>query len=110
MKRVYIAGPLTHGDVGENIHNAQVAFHQLLEAGYEPYLPHATFGLHVFKPQPYERWMKLDFAYLAVCDVLIRLPGESPGADREVAFAQAHGIPVYDSVMDFAKAQGKCRA
>jgi hypothetical protein len=29
------------------------------------------------------------------CDCLFRLPGKSSGADREVEFAEKHGIPVY---------------
>ena len=46
----------------------------------------------------YEQWMKLDLAWLDKCDALLRLPGESPGSDREVDAAKERGIPVYYSV------------
>jgi hypothetical protein len=98
MKRVYVAGPISKGDVGANVHLAIVAGDRLLAAGYAPYVPHLSFYWHIHTPHDYEVWMALDFAYLAVCDALVRLPGESPGADREVAFAKEHGITVYDGL------------
>src|SRR5437870_10078759 len=41
-------------------------------------------------------------AYLSVsvCHGLLRLPGKSAGADREVAFAERSGIPVFSSVAE----------
>ncbi len=32
------------------------------------------------------------------CDAVLRLPGESRGADQDVAIARRRGIPVYDRV------------
>lgn len=32
------------------------------------------------------------------CDAVVRLPGESRGADQDVAIAQHRGIPVYHSL------------
>ena len=32
------------------------------------------------------------------CDAVLRLPGESRGADQDVAIAQSRGIPVYHSL------------
>jgi len=37
---------------------------------------------------------------LMPCDALLRLPGESVGADRDVALAHDRGIPVYHRVED----------
>jgi hypothetical protein len=37
---------------------------------------------------------------LAHCDAVLRLPGDSTGADRDVAIAQERGLPVYFSVDD----------
>ena len=36
----------------------------------------------------------LDLRLVERCDVLVRLPGDSAGADREVAHARRRGIPV----------------
>jgi hypothetical protein len=34
------------------------------------------------------------------CDAVLRLPGESTGADQDVAIATARGLPVYYAVED----------
>ncbi|GAA2827866.1 DUF4406 domain-containing protein [Crossiella cryophila] len=34
------------------------------------------------------------------CDAVLRLPGESKGADQDVAIAQQRGLPVYHRVED----------
>ena len=105
MKRVYVAGPYTHGDVEANVREAIAASDMLLEAGYAPYCPHMSHFWHRQHPHDYETWMALDMAWLAQCDALIRLPGESPGADREVLFAQHHNIPVYYGWSEFLIAE-----
>jgi hypothetical protein len=37
---------------------------------------------------------------IARCDAVLRLPGESRGADQDVALAEARGIPVYHRLED----------
>jgi hypothetical protein len=37
---------------------------------------------------------------LAHCDAVLRLPGESTGADQDVATAEARGLPVYHRLGD----------
>ncbi|MEU2202276.1 DUF4406 domain-containing protein [Isoptericola sp. NPDC019482] len=34
------------------------------------------------------------------CDAVLRLPGESTGADQDVAIAESRGLPVYHDVAD----------
>lgn len=38
------------------------------------------------------------------CDAVLRLPGASRGADRDVAIAQERGIPVYHSLSEIPRA------
>ena len=38
------------------------------------------------------------------CDAVLRLPGESRGADQDVAIARAKGLPVYTSVDEIPEA------
>jgi hypothetical protein len=38
------------------------------------------------------------------CDAVLRLPGASRGADRDVAIAQERGIPVYHSLAEIPRA------
>ncbi len=100
MKRVYVAGPYTKGDVAVNVRNAIAAANELLDAGFYPYLPHLTHFWHLVCPREYEDWMRLDLEFLPQCEALLRLPGESSGADREVDHAMTLGIPVFLSMSD----------
>jgi nucleoside 2-deoxyribosyltransferase len=94
---VYIAGPYT-GNEEQNVANALAAGTPLLDAGLCPYVPHLSHYWEAQHPHHYEVWMTLDFAWIRRCDVLLRLPGSSSGADREVALAKALGIPVFYTV------------
>ena len=44
---------------------------------------------------------------LAHCDAVLRLPGESTGADQDVAIARERGLPVYSDVRDIPSAVAK---
>lgn len=37
------------------------------------------------------------------CDAVLRLPGESRGADQDVAIARERGIPVYSSIEEIPR-------
>ena len=93
--RIYIAGPYTISDREINVNRALAAADRLLEMGYVPYVPHLSHYWDRVSPKPYEVWMNLDFAWLRACDCLLRLPGRSPGGEREVALARDLGLPVY---------------
>jgi len=92
---VYIAGPYSVGDLGENTHNAIHLMLQLVDMGMYPFCPHASAVVaNIVSPRGYKTWMPYDLGWLAKCDVLLRLPGESPGADVEVYEAGRLRIPV----------------
>ncbi|MFF5256573.1 DUF4406 domain-containing protein [Streptomyces leeuwenhoekii] len=40
---------------------------------------------------------------LAHCDAVLRLPGDSAGADQDVATARRRGLPVYHDVADIPR-------
>ena len=92
--KVYIAGPYTHGDTAANVASAMEMFHILADGGHFPYCPHLSHFLHMHRQRDYEFWMRQDFAWIDVCDVVVRLLGKSPGADRESEWAKSHKIPV----------------
>jgi len=98
MRRVYIAAPYSTGDVAANVRNAYEAATRLADAGVAPFVPHHTHFWHLLFPRAYEDWLKLDLAFLPCCDAVLRLPGESPGADTEVRKARALGIPVFENL------------
>ena len=94
IRHVYVAGPYS-GDTEGNTARALDAAEPLFRAGLMPYVPHLSHFWEQRHSHHYEEWMDLDFAWLSKCDALLRLPGHSIGADREVAFARANKIPVF---------------
>lgn len=83
---IYVAGPYS-SDPEANVKVALKAGDALLKKGCIPYVPHLTHHWHRESPKSYEQWMEMGEAVLKRCDGLLRLPGDSPGADREVALA-----------------------
>ena len=51
----------------------------------------------------YDFWLAYDMEWLKVCDCVLRLDGESPGADKEDELAKKLGIPVYYSIGELMK-------
>lgn len=98
---VYVAGPMSKGGLLENVRIAMREANRLVDAGYAVALPHLSVYWDIVHPRSYEAWMDLDLCTIEHCDALVRLPGESPGADREVAHARAHGVPVSLGVDEF---------
>ena len=71
----------------------------------------ADYGLSVedyCRPMDYETILKQDLAWVKKCDALLRLPGDSPGADREVQYALSQGLLVTQSMdyLDEANVEG----
>ena len=95
MKKIFVSGPYTKGDVAVNVKNAIDVANKLIDLGFAPYCPHLTHFLHMIKPQDYTKWLELDNEYLKVCDAVLRIPGDSNGADLEVQLALRLKIPVF---------------
>ena len=102
MLRVYIASPYTKGDMAVNVRAQMEMADKLMDMGHCPIVPLYSHFQHMFRPRPYEDWLEIDLAKLEACDVLLRLPGESAGADREVQHAGACNIPVVYSIDDLS--------
>jgi hypothetical protein len=95
---VYIAGPYAHPDPVVNTRRACEVGKQLFDEGsVTPLVPHTTLIWHMAFPADVGYWYAYDLELLAHCDALLRLEGESWGADQEVAFAAGHGIAVFFS-------------
>lgn len=117
--RVYVAGPIRKGDLFSNVKQADDAMNALMVLGFAPFNPMLSVyaggvrrGEHVLyegnKP-PYaeadphaklvgvtaEDWLTMDLAWVEVSHAVLRLPGESTGADGEVAFARDNNVPVF---------------
>lgn len=92
---IYIAGPYTQGDVGENVQRAIVAGELVSQRGHIPFIPHLNHFWHLLLPHDYEFWLEYDMQWLLKCDAMLRLKGESDGADFEESVAYANHIKVY---------------
>lgn len=99
IKRVFISGPYS-SNPEENTKKAIKVFHELFQYGFTPYCPHVYQMIEKDSKISYENWIGYFFEWLRLCDAVIRIPGESSGADREVEFADSIGIPVYESVSE----------
>lgn len=98
MITVYVSGPLTQGYQPYNVHMALKITRDLKELGYAPYCPHLNYFVEIvsgYSVDDYEGWMKIDLEWVKRCDTLFRIPGYSPGGDREVALAQSLSKPVF---------------
>jgi len=95
--KIYLAGPIGAAPfrMAHNVTTA-IEFADALDAlGLNVFIPHLSVQWHQLSPKSYEHWMNVDFGWIDACDALLRMPGDSPGADREVEYATAQGIPVF---------------
>ncbi len=104
-KVVYIASPYTNGDVAVNVRESFLVADKLAEMGFLPFPPLFSHFWHFLSPHPYQFWTGLDLEWLLHCDAVLRLPGDSSGADNEIDFARSHHIPVYFSIDELVAAR-----
>lgn len=116
MRRlIYIAGPLTKGNMANNINQATDAFLALVRAGFAPICPHwsafstrarydadldMTFAVASANGcgLAHSEWLAVDFALVTAAECVLRLRGESLGAEMETKLARACGKPVFNTV------------
>ena len=98
--KVFVSSSYTLGDNVENVEAQFKAGDQLIDNHYTPFLPLLAHFWNDKSPKDYETWMTYCFDWLDVCDCVLRLPGESSGADREVLYACRRGKPVFYSISD----------
>lgn len=92
--KVYIAGPYS-SDHATGVRNALRLADYLTTAGCHVKVPHLTHFWDMMFPRPYEFWLAYDMVELKECDVLVRMAGESHGADAEVLEAIKSGMTVH---------------
>ena len=100
MLKVYLSGPISQGNRAENLRQADEAFMRLRELGYAVLNPMWSARMPGAFDIPHARWIENDLAWVECADAVLRLPGESVGAEIECDHARRWGIPVYDSIAD----------
>jgi len=105
VKVIYVAGPYnskTEWGLEINLRKAEDAARELWKMGWAVICPHkntAHFGGLLDNPmEDRNMWLSGDLEILSRCDAVLRLDGESQGADEEVKLALELGIPVYYSI------------
>jgi hypothetical protein len=112
--KVYFAAPYTNPDpeLNTSLYFKLVALTcklwQIDDPGLVvvPVLPHAYHLLEQHVPRPYDEWMRVDQELIKGCHMLVRFPGESSGAEQEVAYARSMGIDIRDYHNNQAKPLG----
>jgi hypothetical protein len=103
-KKVYIASPYWNHDPTVRMKNVYRQIETsliLIRAGLVPYWPLGAHYLSMINnisdagPIPETMWLELSREWIGTCDILLRLDGESNGADIEVQDARELGIPIY---------------
>ena len=103
--KIYIAGPYTKGDTALNVRRS-IMEQDFIEAtlGHMAYNPLLSHFQHLIVPhEDVNYWYEKDIHWLKECNAILRLPGESVGADREVAIARDLGMTVFESVFDIPR-------
>lgn len=95
MIKIYIASPYSIGDKKSNVEKQEDVASILIDHEAVPIWPLCSNYINKRHPKPYETWMQQDFELLEMCDCLLRLDGESEGADREVNHALSCGIDCF---------------
>lgn len=126
---IYVAGPISKGNVSDNIARAHAAGIALLKAGIPAIVPHGSCfwgnrtlddlqhgngdrGAFAHEVLPsgtlHDDWYQMDLVIVSKCSAVLCLSGESKGADLEVLEAQRLGKPVFynlQDAIDWARAQ-----
>lgn len=93
MKKVFISGPYSNGDIERNVIIAMDLTRDLINENFATYCPHLKHFLELNQSQPHEKWLDIDLVFLKSCNAPIRFEGDSEGADKEVEFALKNHYP-----------------
>lgn len=92
---VFVSGPYAKPDPVVNTRNAILAGEDILARGHIPFIPHLNHLWHLVAPHDEDFWYDYDMVFLAKCDAILQLPGESKGADREMEVAKKLGLAIF---------------
>jgi hypothetical protein len=97
----YISGPYSKGDTGNNVNVAmnQWAWMKETHPNILTICPHWSHFQHILTPLDYEVWIEYDLDLIETLSrsgpgCILRMSGESEGADCECALAEKLGVPI----------------
>jgi hypothetical protein len=101
---IFLSCPISNGDMATD---TEIEKNVAVAIAYETVLRDLEFAVvnpalswfsHKFRPWSHDRWMEQAIDTMLRCDAVLRVPGDSVGADREQAFAETHDLPYFESV------------
>lgn len=113
MKMVFVAGPLSGISNGKELPQEEQQQHveracgvgvELLKAGFAPFIPHLSWYIDPYTK--YHEWYAIDLEFVRRSDAVLRISGQSRGADIETELAGTLGVPVFHSVEEIIKELG----
>lgn len=108
--KLYLSGPISNGGTlsqGQQWCNAIQAMAiatDLSKGGIWVHVPHLTVLFDLMGGRSWEEWLGHDYPLVGLCDGILRLPGESKGANLEVKWAREAGKDIFynvDAVKEF---------
>jgi len=84
---VYISCPMRLGNWTKNVRTAARVQCDLMRKGYSVINPIGSWLTDIVEPLDFETWINNDYGLIDVSDAIIRIPGESEGADLECDYA-----------------------
>ena len=104
--RVYIASPYTKGDPKRNVLRQIEAAEYIVKMcpGISCYLPLLNHYWHRYYAHDWEFWMGQVTPWIMCSHALLRLWGESVGADKEVELARQWAVPAFFTIPDLITA------
>ena len=103
---VYLACPMTKGGFTNNTRNCLRIAQELKVKGYSPIAPVLTWFWDLVYPESLDDWLQYDFGLIAVSDCVLRLKGESQGADAELVYAVRNDVPIFLTRYDLYREMG----
>lgn len=93
--KIFISCPYTQGDPVLNVRDAVMTAEEVIRKGHVPFVPLLNHLWHLISPHEVEFWYEYDLHWLDSCDAILRLPGPSVGADKEIKYAFQQGKRIY---------------
>jgi len=111
MKRIYVAGPYSAGnviDVLKNIGVGRKMCAKLFQIGFHPFCPWSDASFIIDNPEAdftIEQFYKYSIEWLKASDAVFLVPGwqDSAGTLAEIKEAGSLGIPVFTNKQDLIK-------
>lgn len=94
---LYMAAPYTRPEPVANTHAVcKVSMIVYEQTVWCPVVPHLSLLWHAVTPREEAHWYEYDLHLLRKCDAIVRLPGFSVGADKEIVVARERGIEIVE--------------